>query len=254
MTAGVMERFRLDGKIALVTGAGRGIGEGCARGLAEAGAEVILMSRTGVELDELETRILADGGRARTAVCDVTDTAAVKALVPELGRIDVLVNNAGTNVPEPFVEVTEENYDRIMNLNVRAVFMVSQAVAKTMIERSNGGSIIHISSQMGHVGAPNRTVYSTSKHATEGLTKAMAWDLAPHGIRVNAVAPTFIETPMTRPFLDDKAFVEDTLSRIALGRFGQPQDVATAVVYLASLASDMVTGTSLLVDGGWTAR
>ncbi len=254
MTAGVMERFRLDGKIALVTGAGRGIGEGCARGLAEAGAEVILMSRTGVELDELETRILADGGRARTAVCDVTDTAAVKALVPELGRIDVLVNNAGTNVPEPFVEVTEENYDRIMNLNVRAVFMVSQAVAKTMIERSNGGSIIHISSQMGHVGAPNRTVYSTSKHATEGLTKAMAWDLAPHGIRVNAVAPTFIETPMTRPFLDDKAFVEDTLSRIALGRFGQPQDVAAAVVYLASLASDMVTGTSLLVDGGWTAR
>ena len=254
MTAGVMERFRLDGKIALVTGAGRGIGEGCARGLAEAGAEVILMSRTGVELDELETRILADGGRARTAVCDVTDTAAVKALVPELGRIDVLVNNAGTNVPEPFVEVTEENYDRIMNLNVRATFMVSQAVAKTMIERSNGGSIIHISSQMGHVGAPNRTVYSTSKHATEGLTKAMAWDLAPHGIRVNAVAPTFIETPMTRPFLDDKAFVEDTLSRIALGRFGQPQDVAAAVVYLASLASDMVTGTSLLVDGGWTAR
>lgn len=254
MTAGVMERFRLDGKIALVTGAGRGIGEGCARSLAEAGAEVILMSRTGVELDELETRILADGGRARTAVCDVTDTAAVKALVPELGPIDVLVNNAGTNVPEPFVEVTEENYDRIMNLNVRAVFMVSQAVAKTMIERSNGGSIIHISSQMGHVGAPNRTVYSTSKHATEGLTKAMAWDLAPHGIRVNAVAPTFIETPMTRPFLDDKAFVEDTLSRIALGRFGQPQDVAAAVVYLASLASDMVTGTSLLVDGGWTAR
>ncbi len=254
MTAGVMERFRLDGKIALVTGAGRGIGEGCARGLAEAGAEVILMSRTGAELDELKTRILADGGRARTAVCDVTDTAAVKALVPELGPIDVLVNNAGTNVPEPFVEVTEENYDRIMNLNVRAVFMVSQAVAKTMIERSDGGSIIHISSQMGHVGAPNRTVYSTSKHATEGLTKAMAWDLAPHGIRVNAVAPTFIETPMTRPFLDDKAFVEDTLSRIALGRFGQPQDVAAAVVYLASLASDMVTGTSLLVDGGWTAR
>lgn len=254
MTAGVMERFRLDGKIALVTGAGRGIGEGCARGLAEAGAEVILMSRTGAELDELKTHILADGGRARTAVCDVTDTAAVKALVPELGPIDVLVNNAGTNVPEPFVEVTEENYDRIMNLNVRAVFMVSQAVAKTMIERSDGGSIIHISSQMGHVGAPNRTVYSTSKHATEGLTKAMAWDLAPHGIRVNAVAPTFIETPMTRPFLDDKAFVEDTLSRIALGRFGQPQDVAAAVVYLASLASDMVTGTSLLVDGGWTAR
>lgn len=254
MTAGVMERFRLDGKIALVTGAGRGIGEGCARGLAEAGAEVILMSRTGVELDELDSRIVADGGRARTVVCDVTDTAAVKALVPELGPIDVLVNNAGTNVPEPFVEVTEENYDRIMNLNVRAAFMVSQAVAKTMIERSNGGSIIHISSQMGHVGAPNRTVYSTSKHATEGLTKAMAWDLAPHGIRVNAVAPTFIETSMTRPFLDDKAFVEDTLSRIALGRFGQPQDVAAAVVYLASLASDMVTGTSLLVDGGWTAR
>ncbi len=254
MTAGVMERFRLDGKVALVTGAGRGIGEGCARGLAEAGAEVILMSRTGAELDELEARIEADGGRARTAVCDVADAAAVKALVPGLGPIDVLVNNAGTNVPEPFVEVTEAHYDRVMNLNVRAAFMVSQAVAKTMIERGDGGSIIHMSSQMGHVGAPSRAVYCTSKHAIEGLTKAMAWDLAPHGIRVNAVAPTFIETPMTRPFLDDQAFVQDTLSRIALGKFGQPEDVAAAVVYLASPASDMVTGTSLLVDGGWTAR
>ncbi len=254
MTAGVMDRFRLDGKIALVTGAGRGIGEGCARGLAEAGAEVILMSRTGAELDELEARIEADGGRARTAVCDVADAAAVKALVPGLGPIDVLVNNAGTNVPEPFVEVTEAHYDRVMNLNVRAAFMVSQAVAKTMIERGDGGSIIHMSSQMGHVGAPSRAVYCTSKHAIEGLTKAMAWDLAPHGIRVNAVAPTFIETPMTRPFLDDQAFVQDTLSRIAVGKFGQPEDVAAAVVYLASPASDMVTGTSLLVDGGWTAR
>ncbi|MEE8536122.1 MAG: glucose 1-dehydrogenase [Kiloniellales bacterium] len=254
MTAGVMERFRLDGKVALVTGAGRGIGKGCARGLAEAGAEVILMSRTGAELDELEARIEADGGRARTAVCDVADAAAVKALVPGLGPIDVLVNNAGTNVPEPFVEVTEAHYDRVMNLNVRAAFMVSQAVAKTMIERGDGGSIIHMSSQMGHVGAPSRAVYCTSKHAIEGLTKAMAWDLAPHGIRVNAVAPTFIETPMTRPFLDDQAFVQDTLSRIALGKFGQPEDVAAAVVYLASPASDMVTGTSLLVDGGWTAR
>ncbi len=254
MTAGVMERFRLDGKVALVTGAGRGIGKGCARGLAEAGAEVILMSRTGAELDELEARIEADGGRARTAVCDVADAAAVKALVPGLGPIDVLVNNAGTNVPEPFVEVTEAHYDRVMNLNVRAAFMVSQAVAKTMIERGDGGSIIHMSSQMGHVGAPSRAVYCTSKHAIEGLTKAMAWDLAPHGIRVNAVAPTFIETPMTRPFLDDQAFVQDTLSRIAVGKFGQPEDVAAAVVYLASPASDMVTGTSLLVDGGWTAR
>ena len=254
MTAGVMERFRLDGKVALVTGAGRGIGKGCARGLAEAGAEVILMSRTGAELDELEARMEADGGRARTAVCDVADAAAVKALVPGLGPIDVLVNNAGTNVPEPFVEVTEAHYDRVMNLNVRAAFMVSQAVAKTMIERGNGGSIIHMSSQMGHVGAPSRAVYCTSKHAIEGLTKAMAWDLAPHGIRVNAVAPTFIETPMTRPFLGDEAFVQDTLSRIALGKFGQPEDVAAAVVYLASPASDMVTGTSLLVDGGWTAR
>jgi NAD(P)-dependent dehydrogenase (short-subunit alcohol dehydrogenase family) len=254
MTAGVMEGFRLDGKIALVTGAGRGIGEGCARGLAEAGAEVILMSRTGAELEALEAGIVADGGRARTAVCDVTDTAAIKALVPGLGPIDVLVNNAGTNIPEPFVEVTEAHYDRVMNLNVRATFTVSQAVAKTMIERGNGGSIVHMSSQMGHIGAPDRAVYCTSKHAIEGLTKAMAWDLAPHGIRVNAVAPTFIETPMTRPFLDDRAFVEDTLSRIALGRFGQPKDVAAAVVYLASPASDMVTGTSLLVDGGWTAR
>lgn len=254
MTAGVMDRFRLNDRVALVTGAGRGIGECCARGLAEAGAEVVLVSRTGAELDALQTRIEADGGRARTAICDVTDAAAVKALVPTLGPIDILVNNAGTNVPEPFIEVTEEHYDRVMNLNVRAAFVVAQAVAKIMIARGNGGSIIHMSSQMGHVGAPNRAVYCTSKHAIEGLAKAMAWDLAPHGIRVNTVGPTFIETPMTRPFLNDRAFVEDTLSRIALGKLGQPEDVAAAVVYLASPASDMVTGTSLLVDGGWTAR
>ena len=158
------------------------------------------------------------------------------------------------NVPEPFTEVTEEHYDRIMNINVRAAFLLAQSVTKIMIEHGRGGSIIHMSSQMGHVGAPNRTVYCASKHAIEGLAKAMAWDLAQHQIRVNTVGPTFIETPLTRPFFEDQAFAEDTLSRIALGRMGHVDDVASAVVYLASPASATTTGSAVMVDGGWTAR
>ena len=249
-----MERFRLDGKVALVTGAGRGLGEGCALALADAGAEVIAMSRTKSELEAVKNRIEIAGGRARIVVCDVTDAAAVKSIIPTLGPIDVLVNNAGTNVPEPFTEVTEEHYDRIMNINVRAAFLLAQSVTKIMIEHGRGGSIIHMSSQMGHVGAPNRTVYCASKHAIEGLAKAMAWDLAQHQIRVNTVGPTFIETPLTRPFFEDQAFAEDTLSRIALGRMGHVDDVASAVVYLASPASATTTGSAVMVDGGWTAR
>ncbi len=249
-----LDRFRLDGLVALVTGAGRGLGEACAVALADAGAEVVLMSRTRAELDALAARIEADGGRARVAVCDISDPAAIAAAVPPLGRIDILVNNAGVNIPEPFAEVSLEHLDAILDLNVRGAFLMAQAVARGMLERGHGGSIVHMSSQMGHVGAPNRAVYCASKHAIEGLTKAMGVELAPHGIRVNSVGPTFVDTPLARRFLKDPAFSRDVLDRIALGRLALAEEVADAVLYLASPASGAVTGTALLVDGGWTAR
>ena len=249
-----LDRFRLDGLIALITGAGRGLGEACAIALADAGAEVILMSRTESELDDLKVRIEADGGTARTAICDAADPAAIAAVVPALGRIDILVNNAGTNIPEPFLEVSLDHLDTILNLNLRGAFLMAQGVARGMVTRGQGGSIIHMSSQMGHVGAPNRTAYCASKHAIEGLTKAMGVELAPHRIRTNSVGPTFVETPLAKKFLDDPVFSRDVLERIPMGKLGQVEDVADAVVYLAAPASNMVTGTSLLVDGGWTAR
>jgi NAD(P)-dependent dehydrogenase (short-subunit alcohol dehydrogenase family) len=249
-----LERFRLNGLIALITGAGRGLGEACAIALADAGAEVILMSRTESELDDLKARIESDGGIARTAICDAAVPAAIAAVVPALGPIDILVNNAGTNIPEPFLDVSLDHLDTILNLNVRGAFLMAQAVARGMVMRGQGGSIINMSSQMGHVGAPNRTAYCASKHAIEGLTKAMGVELAPHRIRTNSVGPTFVETPLAKKFLDDPAFSKDVLERIPMGKLGQVEDVADAVVYLAAPASNMVTGTSLLVDGGWTAR
>ncbi len=190
----------------------------------------------------------------QSAVCDVTDSRQVEEAVDFLEQVDILVNNAGTNVPEPFLEVSEDNLDRMLAVNVKGVFLVAQAAARCMVERGEGGSIINISSQMGHVGAPRRTVYCATKHAVEGLTKAMAVELAPHNIRVNSVAPTFVETPMTKPFLEEETFREDTLSRIPLGRLGQVEDVMGAVVFLASPAAGLITGASLLVDGGWTAQ
>jgi NAD(P)-dependent dehydrogenase (short-subunit alcohol dehydrogenase family) len=251
-------RFSLAGRVALVTGAGRGLGAAAAEALAAAGAELLLMSRTPAELAEVAERIAAAGGRARALPCDVTDGAAVRAAIGGLDGLDILVNNAGTNVPEPFVEVTEEHLDRILGLNVRAAFLVAQAAARKMLEapdrRERGGAIVHMSSQMGHVGAPNRSVYCMSKWAIEGLTKAMAVELAPHNIRVNAVGPTFIETPLTVPFFADAAFRRDTLSRIPLGRLGRVEEVADAVLFLASPAASLITGASLVVDGGWTAR
>ena len=190
----------------------------------------------------------------QSAVCDVTDSRQVEEAVDFLEQVDILVNNAGTNVPEPFLEVSEDNLDRMLAVNVKGVFLVAQAAARCMVERGEGGSIINISSQMGHVGAPRRTVYCATKHAVEGLTKAMAVELAPHDVRVNSVAPTFVETPMTKPFLEDEAFREDTLSRIPLGRLGRVEDVTGAVLFLASPAAGLITGASLLVDGGWTAQ
>jgi len=244
---------RLDGKIALVTGAGRGIGRGTALALAEAGAEVVAWSRTAGELETLVAEIEGAGGKARAQVVDVTDDARVREAVGELDRIDILFNNAGTNRPQDFLDVDIESLDTVLDLNIRAAFIVAQTVAARMIDQGEG-SIINMSSTMGHVGGPKRSVYCTTKHAIEGLTKALACELAPKGVRVNAVAPTFIETPMTRPMLANEEFRKFVVGMIPVGKVGLPADVAAAVVFLASPASAMINGASLLIDGGWTAH
>ncbi len=246
--------FRLDGRRALVTGAGRGIGLAAASALADAGAQVTLAARTAIEIEEAAAAIRARGQKAEALMLDVRDVEQVKAILSTTEPFDILVNNAGTNRPAPFVDVKVEDFDFVFGLNVRAAYFVAQAVARRLLEAKRPGSIINMSSQMGHVGGPTRTVYCASKHAMEGFTKAMAIELAPHKIRVNTLAPTFIETPMTRPFFQNEVFRKDTLSRIKLGRLGQLEDLTGAIVFLAGDASALMTGTSLLVDGGWTAE
>ncbi len=255
--------FRLDGKIALVTGAGRGIGRAVALALATAGAELALVSRTASQLEEVAAEIARQGGRAQVLPLDVTDGAVVGGAIAGLGRLDILVNNAGVNRPQPFLDVDEATLDRLLTLNVRAAFLVAQAAARLMVAPNGAkaatgaearGVIINMSSQMGHVGSErDRTVYVMTKHAIEGLTKAMAVELAPKGVRVVSIAPTFIDTPLVRPFFDDPTFRQWVLDRIPLGRLGTVEEVASAVVFLASPAASLVTGSSLLVDGGWTA-
>lgn len=240
----------LDGKLALVTGAGKGIGRACATELVGAGASVIAVARTGEDLQSLR----GDLGEALIPwVMDATGDQFAEQ-VAQQADIDILVNNLGSNQPEPFVDISEETYQRIMDLNVRSVFRITQCVVRNMLVNQIHGSIINISSQMGHVGSPNRTLYCASKHAVEGLTKALAVELAPQKIRVNSVAPTFVETPMTRPMLEDPAFKEFVMSRIPMQQLASVDDVASAVVFLASSLSKMVTGTSMLVDGGWVAQ
>ena len=243
-----------DGKLVVVTGASRGLGLGCAQAFAARGAEVLMVARGADELEQAAASIRAAGGQARALPCDVTDAAAVTALFDALPRCDVLVNNAGGNRPMPFVDVPLETLDHLLDLNVRSMFVTAQAAARAMLRAGNGGAIVQMSSQMGHVGAPTRTVYCMTKGAIEGLTKAMAVELAPRQIRVNAVAPTYIETPLTRPFFADPAFREDTLRRIPLGRIGTIDEVSAAVLFLASPAASLITGSSLLVDGGYTAQ
>ena len=245
--------FRLDGKRALVTGAGRGIGLAAASALADAGAHVTLLART---REEIEAAAAAIGGRRQKAealVVDVTDLPPMQAAIARAAAFNILVNNAGTNRPKMLLDVTVEDFDAIMDLNVRAAYFVAQAVVRRLVEAGQPGSIINVSSQMGHVGAARRSVYCASKHAMEGFTKAMAIELAPYSIRVNTLGPTFLETPLTKPFFDNATFKAEVLAKIKLGRLGTVEDVLGAILFLASEASALVTGTSLLVDGGWTA-
>jgi NAD(P)-dependent dehydrogenase (short-subunit alcohol dehydrogenase family) len=246
--------FGLQGKRALVTGAGRGIGLAAASALAEAGAHVTLCARTNYEIAAAAAAIRDSGGRAEGRVLDVTRLEDVDTFIAGRDPFDILVNNAGTNRPAPFVEVTSTDFDLILDINVRAAFFMSQAVARRLIATGRPGSIIQISSQMGHVGSPRRSVYCASKHALEGMTKAMALELAPHNIRVNSLAPTFVETPMTKPFFENPEFRSFVLGKIKLGRIGHVEDLMGAIVFLASDAALMMTGTSLVIDGGWTAE
>jgi NAD(P)-dependent dehydrogenase (short-subunit alcohol dehydrogenase family) len=236
------------GKHAVVTGGSKGLGRAICIALTEAGAKVTAVARDPVALKEL--------GREYPSVeiwqADVNDPAFGVELAQR--RVDIFVNNAGTNNPMPMIDVPVAVLDQMLDLNVRAAYLAAQGAARAMVKARSGGVIINMTSQMGHVGSPGRTVYCMTKHALEGLTKAMAVELASHNIRVNSVAPTFIETPMTEPMLAKPEFRSFVGSMIPLGRIGKPEDVAAAVLYLASPAASMVTGTSLIIDGGWTAQ
>jgi len=239
----------IEGQVALVTGAGRGLGRACALALSHAGARVIAVARTRAELE----RLAAEAPNAVEAWVEDLREDAVLARIEGLARLDILVNNAGTNQPQAFLEVTDAALDTMLDLNVRAAYRVARSAARVMAKAGHG-SIIHMSSQMGHVGSPRRSVYCMTKHAIEGLTKAMAVELAANGIRVNAVAPTFVDTPMTRPYFENAEFAAFVMNMIPAKRLGTLDEVAAAVLYLASPASGIVTGTSLKLDGGWTAH
>lgn len=245
--------FRLDGRRVLVTGAGRGIGLAIAQACAASGAEVTLCARSAGEIGAAADELRAQGLKAEALPADVTDVEAFAALIAARPAFDVFVNNAGMNRPKPLADITVEDYDAVLGLNLRSAVFAAKAVTAGMIAAGRGGSVINMSSQMGHVGAANRTIYCASKWGLEGFTKALAVELAPHRIRVNTICPTFVETPMTEPFFRDPAFRADVLRRIPLGRPGRVDEVAAAAVFLASEAASLMTGSALMLDGGWTA-
>ena len=254
----MLKKINLKNKIALVTGAGKGLGKACAIALAEAGAKVIILSRTKSDLEKVSKIIKKLKGTTKSFVCDVTNKEEIKKILKKINRLDILVNNAGNNRPEHFTKVKRENMEYLTNLNMRAAFNVAQLCSQKMIKTKNrkkiGGSIIHMSSQLGKVGCEGRNVYNMNKFGIEGLARGMSVELAPYNIRVNTVCPTFVETPMVKKFFKNKKFKNKMLSNIPLGRVAKESDVATAVAFLAAESSEMITGTSLMVDGGWTAK
>ena len=253
-----LKKYNLRNKVALVTGAGKGLGRACAIALAEAGSNLIIISRTKKDLDQVSKIAKKYKVKCKSYICDINNYNQIKEIINQQSRIDILINNAGTNIPEYFEKVNRKNMEYLVKVNNVAAFNVAQLCTLKMLQAKNrkkiGGSIVNMSSQMGHVSGPKRSVYSMTKFGIEGLTKGMALDLAKYNIRVNTVCPTFVVTSMTKKFLKDRKFKKDMLNSIPLGRFAELPEISSAVVFLASDAASMITGTSLLVDGGWTAR
>ena len=254
----MLKKIDLKNKIAHVTGARKGLGKACAIALAEAGAKVIILSRTKSDLDKVSKIIKKTRGSSKPLVCDVTRYEEFRKILQKINRLDILVNNAGNNIPEHFTKVKQENMEYLTNLNMKAAFNVAQLCSKKMVKAKNrkkiGGSIIHMSSQLGKVGCGGRNVYNMNKFGIEGLARGKAVELAEYNIRVNTVCPTFVETPMVKKFFKNKKFKNQMLKNIPLGRVAKESDVATAVAFLAADTAEMITGTSLVVDGGWTAQ
>ena len=253
-----LKNYNLQNKTAVVTGAGKGLGRACAIALAEAGANLIIISRTKKDLDEVSKKIKKIKSKCKSYVCDITNYNQIKEIINKQSKIDILINNAGNNIPEHFTKVKTKNMEYLVKINTMATFNLAQLCALKMIKSKNrkkiGGAIVNMSSQMGHVGGPIRSVYNMTKFGIEGLTKGMAIDLAKYNIRVNSIAPTFVVTPMTKKFFKNKNFRKEVLGNIPLGRYAELPEISSAAVFLASDAASMITGTSLLVDGGWTAR
>jgi NAD(P)-dependent dehydrogenase (short-subunit alcohol dehydrogenase family) len=250
-----LQKIKLKNKYALVTGAGKGLGKACSIALAEAGATVIALSRTSSDLDKLQKEVKKIKGKVIKVHCDVMNYEDLKQKIENIKFIDILVNNAGTNIPEPFEKIKQSSMNYLVDLNLKAAFNVAQLVVKKMLKnKKRSGSIINMSSQLGHVGMSGRNIYNMTKFGIEGLTKGMGVELAKNNIRVNTVAPTFVATPMVKKFFKNKKFKKLALGNIPMGKLASESDIATTVCFLASSASSMITGTSIVIDGGWTAQ